>query len=107
MCVRVCVHRQLRKWHDSLKDKVITLMGTDLVRSKDRWAAGVKDMRDVFARLEAEGYTRESQQVGVGPRLCVFVCMHACMHVCVLRGQSRAPDYIDNPWSMRAQCSGL
>jgi hypothetical protein len=55
--------RQLRKWHDILRDKVVTLMGTDLVRYKDRWAAGVKDMRDIFVRLESEGYTRESQQV--------------------------------------------
>ncbi len=55
--------RQLRKWHDLIKDKVVALMGTDLVRYKDRWAAGVKEIRDIFARLEAEGYTRESQQV--------------------------------------------
>ncbi len=67
------LHRQLRKWHDALTDKVITLMGTDLVRYKDRWAAGVKDMRDVFARLEAEGYTRDSQQVCV----CMAVCVCA------------------------------
>eukprot|EP00955_Chlamydomonas_euryale_P024627 259694-Chlamydomonas_euryale.AAC.8 len=38
-------------------------MGTDLVRYKDRWAAGVKEMRELFGKLEAEGYSRESQQV--------------------------------------------
>jgi dynein heavy chain 2 len=38
-------------------------MGTDLVRYKDRWAQGVKEMREIFSKLEAEGYSRESQQV--------------------------------------------
>jgi len=55
--------RQLRKWHDVLRDKVVALMNTDLVRYKDRWAVGVKEMRDIFLRLENEGYTREAQQV--------------------------------------------
>ncbi|KAG2426397.1 hypothetical protein HYH02_014824 [Chlamydomonas schloesseri] len=56
-------NRTLRKWHSVLSDKVVTLAGTDLVRHKDKWAAGVKEMREVFGRLEAEGYSRESQQV--------------------------------------------
>ncbi|KAG2486208.1 hypothetical protein HYH03_015170 [Edaphochlamys debaryana] len=56
-------NRTLRKWHSVLADKVVTLAGTDLVRHKDKWAAGVKEMREIFARLEAEGYTRESQAV--------------------------------------------
>ena len=43
--------------------QVVALMGTDLVRYKDRWASGVKEMRDIFGRLESEGYSRESQQV--------------------------------------------
>jgi len=38
-------------------------MGTDLVRHKDRWASGVKWMRDLFSRLEAEGYSRDAQTV--------------------------------------------
>ncbi|KAJ9505745.1 hypothetical protein QJQ45_029246, partial [Haematococcus lacustris] len=56
-------NRNLRKWHDVMRDKVVTLMGTDLVRYKDRWALGVKEMRDVFVRMESEGHSRESQQV--------------------------------------------
>ncbi|GFR50179.1 hypothetical protein Agub_g12346, partial [Astrephomene gubernaculifera] len=56
-------NRTLRKWHSVLAEKVVTLAGTDLVRSKDKWAAGVKEMRDVFGRLESEGYSRETQQV--------------------------------------------
>ena len=31
-------NRQLRKWHGVMREKVVTLMGTDLVRYKDRWA---------------------------------------------------------------------
>jgi len=46
--------------------QVLTLMGTDLVRHKDRWAFGVKEMRDIFVRLENEGYSRETQQVWMG-----------------------------------------
>lgn len=38
-------------------------MSTDLVRHKDRWAAGVKSMREMFARLEAEGYSRDAQVI--------------------------------------------
>nr|BCL66104.1 cytoplasmic dynein 1b heavy chain [Volvox africanus] len=56
-------NRTLRKWHTVLTEKVVTLAGTDLVRYKDKWAVGVKEMRDIFARLELEGHTRESQQV--------------------------------------------
>ncbi|KXZ45909.1 DHC7 protein [Gonium pectorale] len=56
-------NRTLRKWHTVLSEKVVNLAGTDLVRHKDKWAAGVKEMRDIFGRLEAEGYSRESQQV--------------------------------------------
>ena len=54
-------NRMLRKWHDTLRDKVVTLAGTDLVRYKDRWAQGVKEIRDIFGKLENEGYSRESQ----------------------------------------------
>lgn len=43
--------------------QVLALMGTDLVRNKERWAAGVKEMREVFGGLEAEGFSREAQQV--------------------------------------------
>nr|ADI46936.1 DHC1bm [Volvox carteri f. nagariensis] len=56
-------NRALRKWHGLLAEKVVSLACTDLVRHKDKWAAGVKEMRDIFGRLESEGYTRESQQV--------------------------------------------
>ena len=41
-------------------------MGTDLVRHKDRWASGVKGLRDVFVRLENEGFPLEAQRVSLG-----------------------------------------
>ncbi|GLI62890.1 cytoplasmic dynein 1b heavy chain [Volvox africanus] len=56
-------NRTLRKWHAVMAEKVVTLAGTDLVRYKDKWATGVKEMRDIFGRLELEGYTRDCQQV--------------------------------------------
>jgi len=40
-------------------------MNTDLVRHKDRWALGVKEMRDIFLRLENEGFSRETQLVSM------------------------------------------
>lgn len=63
-------HRQLRKWHAVLGERVVALMGTDLVRHKDKWASGVKEMRDIFARLEGAGYSRESQMVREREQLC-------------------------------------
>ncbi len=42
---------------------MVGLLRTDLVRYKERWAAGIRSMRDIFARLESEGYSRESQAV--------------------------------------------
>lgn len=41
--------------------RVLALMDTDLVKSKDKWAAGVKELRDLFASVEREGFPRESQ----------------------------------------------
>jgi hypothetical protein len=71
-------NRTLRKWHSVLSEKVVTLAGTDLVRHKDKWAAGVKEMREVFGRLEAEGYSRESQQVG-WDHVCACACGVRCV----------------------------
>jgi hypothetical protein len=34
VALHACPCRQLRKWHDVMQDKVVTLMGTDLVRYK-------------------------------------------------------------------------
>jgi hypothetical protein len=54
-------NRRLRGVHAQLARLVVGLMDTDLARRRDRWAAGVKEMRAVFARLEAEGFSRDSQ----------------------------------------------
>lgn len=53
--------RQLQKHHQAAAAKVVALMCTDLVRSKDKWAAGVKDLRELFATVEREGFSRQSQ----------------------------------------------
>ena len=47
-------NRQLRKWHRILAGKVCGLMETDLVRHKDRWAKGIKEIRGVFFDLERQ-----------------------------------------------------
>ena len=36
-------------------------MDTDLLKSKDKWATGVKELRDLFASVEREGFPGESQ----------------------------------------------
>ena len=53
--------RRLRKHHSSVCARVLALMDTDLLKSKDKWAAGVKELRDLFASVEREGFARESQ----------------------------------------------
>lgn len=55
--------RQLRKWHQVLTDKVVSLLDMDLVRHKDKWVTKIKEMREIFTRLESEGYDKNSQQV--------------------------------------------
>lgn len=51
----------------------MALAGTDLVRHKDKWAAGVKEMRDIFGRLESEGYTGDTQQVRIDGKESVSI----------------------------------
>jgi dynein heavy chain 2, cytosolic len=46
-----------------LAERVVGLMGTDLVRSKEKWVQGVREMRDLFQHLETQGFSGESQQV--------------------------------------------
>ena len=52
-----------------------------------RWAAGVKEMRAVFARLEGEGYTREAQ-VGRRRRRIAAATTRAHLAAC---GSARRP----------------
>ena len=54
-------NRKLRKWHKVIGEKVITLMGTDLVRQRDKWVSGIKEIRAIFNNLENEGFSRPSQ----------------------------------------------
>lgn len=57
---------------------MVALMGTDLVRHKDKWASGVKEMRDIFARLEGAGYSRESQMVRQSPHAPAYILFWLC-----------------------------
>ena len=56
-------NRRVRAVHSHLAAIVARLADTDLARRRDRWAAGVKEMRAAFARLEAEGCARDAQTV--------------------------------------------
>lgn len=48
-------NRKLRKKHAQLGEKVAALMGVDLVRQRDKWKEGVKELRAVFDGLEKQG----------------------------------------------------
>ena len=39
----------------------MALVATDLLRNKDAWAAGVKELRATFASLELQGFPRVGQ----------------------------------------------
>jgi dynein heavy chain 2 len=47
-------NRRLRKWHRTLAEKVTHLFSNDLVRQKEAWKRGVKEIRTIFATLEPE-----------------------------------------------------
>jgi dynein heavy chain 2 len=48
-------NRKLRKKHAQLGEKVAALMSVDLVRQRDKWKEGVKELRAVFDGLEKQG----------------------------------------------------
>ncbi|DBA90074.1 TPA: hypothetical protein ACH3X2_004335 [Trebouxia sp. C0005] len=56
-------NRMLKTWHKVAGDKVIALIGYDLVSGKDKWAAGIKRLRELFIRVEQDGFTMQSQAV--------------------------------------------
>ncbi|NXK72907.1 DYHC2 protein, partial [Amazona guildingii] len=47
-------NRKLRKWHTNFIEKVISLMGIDLLRQQQRWKDGVQELRTGFASLESQ-----------------------------------------------------
>ncbi|XP_065136472.1 cytoplasmic dynein 2 heavy chain 1 [Paramisgurnus dabryanus] len=49
-------NRKLRKWHTDFTDKVVLLMGVDLLRQQQRWKDGLQDLRTGFASLESQGF---------------------------------------------------
>ena len=54
-------NRRLRKWHRMLAEKVCQLFSMDLVRQKEAWKRGVKEIRTIFANLEIE-FRKDLQQ---------------------------------------------
>ncbi|KAK9815706.1 hypothetical protein WJX72_008353 [[Myrmecia] bisecta] len=54
-------NRRLRHWHKLVGDKVVALMGCELVRGRERWASGVRELREVFVAVEREGFPEASQ----------------------------------------------
>uniref|UniRef100_A0A9J7YQK8 Cytoplasmic dynein 2 heavy chain 1 n=1 Tax=Cyprinus carpio carpio TaxID=630221 RepID=A0A9J7YQK8_CYPCA len=48
-------NRKLRKWHTDFTDKVVSLMGVDLLRQQQRWKDALQDLRTGFATLESQG----------------------------------------------------
>ena len=55
--------RTLKTWHKVASDKVIALMNHDLVNAKGKWAAGIKELREMFIRVEQDGFSMQSQAV--------------------------------------------
>ncbi|GAA6083651.1 cytoplasmic dynein 2 heavy chain 1 isoform X2, partial [Tachysurus ichikawai] len=53
---RLSTHnRKLRKWHTDFIDKVVLLMGIDLLRQQQRWKEGLQELRAGFATIESQG----------------------------------------------------
>ena len=64
MCIKYWTFcRVLKTWHKVAGDKVIALMSLDLVSAKSRWAAGIKELREFFIRVEQDGFSMQSQAV--------------------------------------------
>ena len=55
--------RVLKTWHKFAGDKVIALMRLDLVSAKSKWAAGIKELREMFVHVEQDGFSMQSQGV--------------------------------------------
>ena len=56
-------YRTLKTWHKVAGEKVIALMHHDLVQAKSKWAAGIKELREMFIRVEQDGFSMQSQAV--------------------------------------------
>ncbi|KAL9646809.1 hypothetical protein ABK040_013671 [Willaertia magna] len=50
-------NRKLRKYHMLIGDKVVQLMGIDLLREKETWITKVKEISKIFAFLKSQNYT--------------------------------------------------
>uniref|UniRef100_A0A8C1IPK5 Dynein cytoplasmic 2 heavy chain 1 n=1 Tax=Cyprinus carpio TaxID=7962 RepID=A0A8C1IPK5_CYPCA len=64
-------NRKLRKWHTDFTDKVVSLMGVDLLRQQQRWKDALQDLRTGFATLESQ----------------VIMILHICSNTALLSAQ--------------------
>ncbi|KAJ9584167.1 hypothetical protein L9F63_021464, partial [Diploptera punctata] len=50
-------NNKLAAYHAQIRDKVITLMNTDLLRHQQQWKEGLKDIRDIMTQVEEQKFT--------------------------------------------------
>jgi dynein heavy chain 2 len=53
-------NRKLRKYHVDICDRVVSLMGTDLIKQPNTWKDELAELRKIFQSVEAQGYPAES-----------------------------------------------
>ena len=63
-------NRKLRDAHDTLIEKAISLFSVDLVRQRDQWKDGLRDMRKVVEDLQKQGFRNETIW-------CTFIDKHS------------------------------
>ena len=51
----ITVNRNLRKYHDLLVNKSLTLLKTDLLRHPNKWKDGLTEMRQIFVDVQVNG----------------------------------------------------
>ena len=54
-------NRRLQRCHSQLRTRVLSLFDHDLLHQRDRWASTIREMRDLFLKLEREGFDSKSQ----------------------------------------------
>ncbi|XP_077984893.1 cytoplasmic dynein 2 heavy chain 1-like [Glandiceps talaboti] len=55
-------NRRLRKCHNIVCEKVVTLMGVDLLRQQTRWKEGLMDIRHLMANLVQQGFRSDNMK---------------------------------------------
>lgn len=50
-------NNKLAAYHKEITGLVIRLMSTDLLRQRQKWKDGIKEIRQIMTRVEEEGFT--------------------------------------------------